>query len=98
MKVLSSCPVCRSSNLQQAFSAPTTRGQDKRLWSVSECKSCSHQFMNPQPSWDELAFYYDKNYQAYDPMHGSQADDDAEVEQARSRGTVRHIPIPSGKR
>ncbi len=98
MKELAACPVCGSSKFQAAFSAPTTRGQDKRLWSTSECTACTHQFMNPQPTWDELAFYYDKSYQAYDPMHGSQADDDREIEQAKSTGTFRHIPVPTRKR
>jgi 2-polyprenyl-3-methyl-5-hydroxy-6-metoxy-1,4-benzoquinol methylase len=98
VKALVKCPVCSLMDFSFAYSAPTTRGQDQRLWSVSECKGCSHQFMNPQPSWEELEFYYDKGYQPYDTMHGSQAEDDQEIEAAKRSGTFRHIPVPTGKR
>src|SRR5262245_51265165 len=59
---------------------------------------CGHQFMNPQPSWEELQPYYNNAYDPYDPMSGSQADDDWEVEQANRTGQIRHIPVPEGKR
>jgi 2-polyprenyl-3-methyl-5-hydroxy-6-metoxy-1,4-benzoquinol methylase len=71
---------------------------DQRQWSVSECEDCGHQFINPQPSWDELKFYYNNTYNPYDPMHGSQSDDDREIELARKNGTFRHISLPTGKR
>jgi hypothetical protein len=86
VKNLTSCPVCDSTQLSWAFSAPTTRGQDQRRWSVFKCNVCTHQFMNPQPSWKDLEFYYNKAYYPYDPMHGSQATDDHEIEQAKRTG------------
>ena len=98
MKNLTKCPVCGSRQFSWAFTAPTTRGLDQRQWSVSECKECGHQFMNPQPSWQELQPYYSGAYDAFDPMSGSQAGDDLEIEQAKRSGKFRHIPVPTGKR
>lgn len=54
--------------------------------------------MNPQPSWDDLEFYYNNAYEAYDPMHGSGANDEQEIERAKLTGSFRHIPLPSGMR
>jgi SAM-dependent methyltransferase len=54
--------------------------------------------MNPQPSWEELAPYYNDAYDPYDPMHGSISDDKAEIERAKMSGFIRHIPIPDEKR
>jgi 2-polyprenyl-3-methyl-5-hydroxy-6-metoxy-1,4-benzoquinol methylase len=98
MKDLTGCPICASSNFSVAFSAPTTRGLDQRLWSVAECKTCGHQFMNPQAEWADLKPYYNSAYDAYNPMHGSQASDDREIERAKRTGVFRHIPLPNGKR
>lgn len=98
MKTLSNCPICESKQVSFLYSAPTTRGLDQRLWSVSECEKCGHQFMNPQPSWNELQLYYNSTYSAYNPMHGSQSDDDSEIEEAKRSGKLRHIPIPAGRR
>jgi 2-polyprenyl-3-methyl-5-hydroxy-6-metoxy-1,4-benzoquinol methylase len=81
-----------------AFSAPTTRRVDRRRWRVSERGACGHQFINPQPSWQELEFYYNSKYVAYDPIHGSEASDDEEVERANRSGNIRHIPVPTGMR
>jgi 2-polyprenyl-3-methyl-5-hydroxy-6-metoxy-1,4-benzoquinol methylase len=98
MRTLSSCPICESKQVSFLYSAPTTRGIDQRPWSVSECERCGHQFMNPLPSWNELQFYYNSAYGAYDPMHGSQSDDDSEIEEAKRNGKLRHIRIPTGLR
>jgi hypothetical protein len=86
VKTLSQCPLCSSENLKFAFAAPTTRGQDKGVWSASECKDCGHQFMNPQPSWDELAPYYNSGYSACRPTHGVENRDEKEVQRARATG------------
>lgn len=98
MKQLTACPVCDSRDLTFAFSAPSTRAQDQRQWSVSECKACSHQFMNPQPDWAELEHYYSSFYAPYNPKHGSQDEDEGEIAKAKQSGKFRHIAIPAGKR
>jgi 2-polyprenyl-3-methyl-5-hydroxy-6-metoxy-1,4-benzoquinol methylase len=99
LKKMTNCPVCESSHLSFAFSAPTTRGLDQRQWSVFECSSCGHQFMNPQPSWQELQVYYNNEYIAYQPAHGSEdSNDEREVAKAKRNGFIRHIPVPAGLR
>jgi 2-polyprenyl-3-methyl-5-hydroxy-6-metoxy-1,4-benzoquinol methylase len=98
MKKLDMCPVCGSSHHQPAYSAPTTRGQDRKLWVVDECADCEHQFMNPQPSWDELQPYYNEGYEPYSPSHGSDTEDATQILIARRSGRFRHIPIPVGQR
>ena len=69
MRRLCTCPVCGSENIRHDFTAPTTRQTDMRQWKVDRCETCSHGFMNPQPSWDDLAPYYSKEYDPYDPSH-----------------------------
>ena len=91
---LKQCPVCKSANIKLAYSSSTTRGQDKKVWTVFECV-CSHQFMNPQPSWDELSPYYGGDYTPYNPRP---ADDENKLAEARQSGLFRHIPITDGKR
>jgi hypothetical protein len=75
---------------------PDDAGLDQREWSVFECSGCSHHYMNPQPSWEELQFYYNNSYDPYDPMHGSQNEDDRMIELAKRTGVFRHIPVPMG--
>jgi 2-polyprenyl-3-methyl-5-hydroxy-6-metoxy-1,4-benzoquinol methylase len=80
------------------YSAPTTRKLDRHEWRVSECANCGHQFVNPQPTWKELEPYYNKEYVAYDPMHGAQGSDDDELARAKETGLIRFIPVPAGLR
>jgi 2-polyprenyl-3-methyl-5-hydroxy-6-metoxy-1,4-benzoquinol methylase len=68
------------------------------MWSVSGCGSCTHQFINPQPSWDDLKFYYDNGYRAYSPNHGTESGDEDAIHTAQHTGKLRGIPLPSGKR
>lgn len=99
MQALQNCPVCRSTSIRYDYTAPTTRPEiDSRTWTVWRCGQCTHGFMNPQPSWEELAPYYASSYEAYDPSHGSVEDDEATVERARAEGKLRHIPLPTHKR
>jgi 2-polyprenyl-3-methyl-5-hydroxy-6-metoxy-1,4-benzoquinol methylase len=98
VKTIKFCPVCGSSDAELAYSAPTTRGQDRKLWIVFECRDCGHQYLNPQPTWEELEPYYNSGYDPYDPMHDSEADDDQEIEKAQKLRLFRHIPLPTEKR
>lgn len=74
------------------------RYADNTTWSVDKCADCSHGFMNPQPSWEELAPYYSEAYPPYDPSHGSTADDEMVLARARAEGEFRHLPLPAGKK
>ena len=68
------------------------------MWNVDRCNTCSHGFMNPQPSWEELTPYYSADYDPYDPSHGASNADDKVVEQARQSGEFRHVKIVPGSR
>lgn len=98
MKPIGSCPVCRSNHHSNVYAAPTTRGQDQVLWLVSECADCGHQFMNPQPSWDDLQPYYNEEYSAYNPGRDVSLDDDEIVKVAMQTNSYRHLPLQTGKR
>ena len=95
---LEHCPVCSSSSIAYDYSAPTTRAVDRRMWTVWRCNGCTHGFMNPQPSEEELAPYYNPKYEAYDPDHGALEDDSNAIERAKRQGSLRHIALPTGKR
>jgi 2-polyprenyl-3-methyl-5-hydroxy-6-metoxy-1,4-benzoquinol methylase len=99
MQQLENCPVCYSTSVRYDYSAPTTRHEiDERMWTVWLCGNCTHGFMNPQPSWQELASYYARGYEAYDPSHGSLEDDNSSVERARTEGKFRHIALSTNMR
>ena len=95
MRDLTHCPVCGSDRIHHDFAARTTRKIDERIWQVDRCEDCTHRFMNPQPSWDELARYYSENYSPYDPGTGN---DDEIVAEAQRTGELRHIKIAPGEK
>ena len=100
MKQLTYCPVCNSGAIQFQYEGRTNRRpDDPATWRVFKCETCSHGFMNPQPSWEELAAYYVEDYDPYVKNHGSDAEDDAKtVAIAKQTGEFRHLPLPAGKR
>ncbi len=98
METLRQCPVCGAENIRPDFTAPTSRQTDARQWKVDRCDACSHGFMNPQPSWEELAPYYSRDYAPYDPSHGASGSDDEVVARARQTGELRHVKITNGDR
>lgn len=100
MKSFHSCPICNSNNISLNYEGFTGRKpQENRIWKVYRCDTCTHAFINPQPTWDELAAYYTSNYEAYDPNHGSEEFDDAKIiTSAEQHGEFRHLPIPKNKK
>lgn len=98
MKQLPACSVCGSQRIRHDLDASTTRGIDRKVRRIDRCENCTHGFMNPQPSWDELRAYYTESYDPYDPLHASEAPDDVVVEKARRDGEFRHVPIVPGTR
>src|SRR5437660_1324092 len=98
MRQLSACPVCESTRIRHELDAPTTRGLDRKVWRIDRCEECTHGFVNPQPTWDELEAYYTESYDAYDPSHGAEASDDVVFEKARRDGEFRHVRISQGTR
>lgn len=60
-----SCVLCGSSDYR-----PVITGRDRLLllpgeFTVVKCRKCGLIFTNPQPSTDELAYYYPENYSPY---------------------------------
>lgn len=96
MKQLNNCPVCSSNDLRKAYRSPSTRGQDKKTWPIVECGGCGHEFMNPQPSWEELLPYYG----VYSPRPFQEVAkiDAAELQEAQRTGELRHVRISAGMR
>lgn len=100
MKQIQKCPVCDSECIEFLYEGRTNRRpSDTSVWKVYLCRDCSHAFMNPQLTWQELATYYSEDYDPYEPSHGSTAEDDGQaVALAKRSGELRHLPLPSGKR
>lgn len=96
MDSLEYCPVCSSKLIVFTHSGPTTRKLDNRVWTIYECESCTHGFLNPRPSWDELTNYYSSDYAPYDPDHGSLDAQSNVIAEAKRSGEFRHIRIQSG--
>lgn len=91
------CPICSARELQPDFVGFCQRQQDGRSWPVSRCVGCATRILNPQPSWDELAPYYNAQYVAYGPAPGPTSLD-SEIAAAKSTGKYRHVEIQPGLR
>jgi 2-polyprenyl-3-methyl-5-hydroxy-6-metoxy-1,4-benzoquinol methylase len=100
MNSLLRCPACDSDEIERDYTGRTTRNRkDPNQWSVDRCRRCSHGFMNPQPSWDDLSPYYSAAYPPYKPESGSDGLEDSQLEeQALREGKFRHVPIHPGAR
>ena len=100
MNELRSCPACFGERIEPWFSSPTTRRPDgPETWHVWRCADCLHGFMNPQPTWDELAPYYASDYGPYATDHAAtDLDDEAATQRARRDGLLRHVPVSDGLR
>jgi 2-polyprenyl-3-methyl-5-hydroxy-6-metoxy-1,4-benzoquinol methylase len=97
MKKLECCPVCESRNVHHDFTGVCERRDDGSEWPIYRCDDCSHGFMNPQPTWDELQTYYDAAYDPYESEHALDGFDET-VAEARRKGEFRHIEIRPGLR
>lgn len=98
MQSLDRCPVCNSDCIRFHYKSTTTNRSDKQEWTVYHCDQCSHGFINPQPSWEELSPYYSANYKPYTASHGAGDSDEKIVAQAKEQGEFRHIKISEGDR
>jgi 2-polyprenyl-3-methyl-5-hydroxy-6-metoxy-1,4-benzoquinol methylase len=95
---LSRCPVCGSDDIHPSREGRTRLNFDAKRWRIDGCGVCSHEFVNPQPNWDELAPYYASNYTPYDSNDGSEAPDDEVIERAHASGEFRHVKLRPGLR
>ena len=98
MQQLIACPICGSTDIVHSYDGRTKRDDaDPAVWSVFDCKSCGHGFVNPQPSWSELQRYYGADYEPYEADHAA-GSAERDVEEAREAGVLRSIPIRPGLR
>ena len=97
---MSACPVCGSGSIALSFTGYSNRNPaDGRSWPVFKCGECEHGFVNPQPTTEELAEFYNSSYEAYDDHHAAEEGDDAaEIAKARELGRLGQIALPAGKR
>lgn len=56
MEKLDACPVCSGTTLTVRFQCGEVLGTHLR---INECAACGLGFVNPAPSWAELAPFYD---------------------------------------
>ena len=99
MNRLDTCPICGSYDFSFKYEGPTCRlPNDGRRWEVDECKQCGHGFMNPQPTWEDLADFYSSSYGAYDPSYGVGDEETAIVEKALETREFRRVKIQPGMR
>ena len=69
MKYLANCPACASpvAKLKVVRHFRSYSGGNALDTQFNEC-SCGHVFTNPQPSWDELAPFYGREYHVFADM------------------------------
>ena len=96
MKVLEFCPVCTAADVSLLYCARTVRASTR--WQIYGCRTCTHRFVNPQPSWSELDAYYREDYDAYSPSHGAAGSDEQVIENAKLMGKFRHVHVWQGAR
>ncbi|MBI5891287.1 MAG: class I SAM-dependent methyltransferase [Nitrosomonadales bacterium] len=91
---LNQCPVCDSKEIRPIFT--WSERPSEHSWSVSKCEQCTLAFTNPQPTWDELKPYYQRDYKPYQPA--SAAEFDRLLEDARRTGQYDGIQLDPGAR
>jgi 2-polyprenyl-3-methyl-5-hydroxy-6-metoxy-1,4-benzoquinol methylase len=90
---LDHCPICASTQLLPSFSQPTSQGL---VFTVERCAKCAHEFVNPQPSPEELRPFYPEDYTSWDSDRLLEEGIEKELQAARSSGTLRHVRITPG--
>lgn len=95
MVTLDECSVCGSKHMALDYEGRSIRRlEDTSTWRVFRCEGCGFGFINPQPTWEDLAPYYDQTYEPYSPSHGlSEESDDEIVARASRSGEFRHVKI-----
>jgi cyclopropane fatty-acyl-phospholipid synthase-like methyltransferase len=92
MGMLTECPACSLSDIGLSYMSGATRFNDHKHWMIFRCSDCGHEFLNPQPSWEELAPYY----ATYNSSAHLFDDHDADLRRAETTKTVFGLPIEPG--
>jgi 2-polyprenyl-3-methyl-5-hydroxy-6-metoxy-1,4-benzoquinol methylase len=64
---LNQCVYCKSTNLEDLFSAPNRFSQSKEKFALSRCKKCKIVFQNPRVKEEYIGDYYDDDLHYYMP-------------------------------
>jgi predicted SAM-dependent methyltransferase len=100
MKALAACPICGSPTggartVLDTKVSITGAGFHSRL---VECRHCSHVFLNPQPTWEELEPFYVEGYTSYEPADEERLRLELQVTDVPGGKEVSHIPVVPGGR
>jgi SAM-dependent methyltransferase len=90
---LDCCPVCESTQIGPSFTQPAERGF---RFVVERCVKCTHEFVNPQPSLEELQPFYPDDYESWDSDRILEQGVERELQLATASGTLRHVGIRPG--
>ncbi len=97
MRTLLTCPACGSNKIHYSYTGRTGRIKEENVWTLDACEECDHEFMNPQPTWEELGRYYSPDYSPYEASTAEEEDDEV-VARARQTSEFRHLRIKAGDR
>ncbi len=101
MKRLERCPICCSKSEGAKVVLDTTEtitGAVVRSTLV-ECAKCSHVFLNPQPTWEELKSFYSENYTCYSTSTQGETLSEKQVKDALvTPKEISHVPVIPGGR
>ena len=64
---LVNCNLCGSSDYRKVYAKPDHLFFKDEWFTVVECCNCGLGFVNPRPTFEEIARYYPKDYYEYDP-------------------------------
>ena len=67
------CNLCGSMRQTPLYQIPDVRFYPDELFTIVECADCGLGFVNPRPSFEEIAKYYPASYYAAEPSPGFRA-------------------------
>lgn len=80
--------------LQYEFSGQCIQYPDDNSWQIHKCRNCDHSFVNPQPSYEDLASYYRADYGPFNTENEGKISE--LIKKAKIKGEHRHIKISPG--
>ncbi len=92
MTPLALCPACRTDGSEVSYRYRSDLGDE---FDVRLCRGCRHRFLDPMPSFADLAPYYGAGYNCYQPDSDRSSNRPGEN---TSAGMLRHFSIEAGTR
>jgi SAM-dependent methyltransferase len=100
MKVLEVCPVCgiASADAKLVFDTTASITGTPFHSRLVECRDCTHVYLNPQPTWEELGSFYGESYSGYEAAPEGDAPFRQQITQVPAGTEISHIPVVPGGR